>query len=99
MASLVSLEQVEELAAQLPPQEQLKLVARIGERLSAVLLDRKGTKSAGDEATLRAQREKEADELLAMCDAAAEMWEGKFDSVEDIRRIRAERDEQICPSR
>jgi hypothetical protein len=34
-----------------------------------------------------------------MLDAAAEMIEGEFDSAEDIRRIREERDEQICPSR
>jgi hypothetical protein len=40
-------------------------------------------------------KEREADELLALCDEAAEMWDGKFDSAEDIRRMRKERDEQI----
>jgi hypothetical protein len=44
-------------------------------------------------------RQKEADELLAMCDAAAEMWEGEFDAAEDIRQIRRERDEQIWASK
>ena len=40
-------------------------------------------------------RQKEADELLALCDAAAEMWEGEFGAAEDIRQMRRERDEQI----
>ena len=39
--------------------------------------------------------QKEADELLAMCDTAAEMWEGEFNAAEDIRQMRRERDEQI----
>jgi hypothetical protein len=34
----------------------------------------------------RRQRQKEADQLLALCDAAAEMWEG--DAAEEIRQMR-----------
>ena len=51
------------------------------------------------EESLRRQRERDADELLSLCDAAAEMWRGDFDAVEEIRQMRQERDEQIWPSR
>ncbi len=47
------------------------------------------------EDVLQQQREKEADELLALCDAAAEMWEGEFDAAEEVRQMRQERGEQI----
>jgi len=40
-------------------------------------------------------RQQEADRLLALCDATAELWEGEFDAAEDIRQMRRERDEQI----
>ncbi|MDZ7362880.1 MAG: hypothetical protein ONB46_19485 [candidate division KSB1 bacterium] len=36
-------------------------------------------------------RRKEADKLIALCDAAAEMWEGAFDAADDIRQMRRER--------
>lgn len=87
----VTLEQLEQQVAQLPPHEQLKLVARISERLSTippVML------TAVDEESLRREREREANELLALCDAAAEMWGGEFDAAEEIRQIRRKRDEQ-----
>jgi len=42
---------------------------------------------AGEE-TLQRHREREAEELLALCDAAAEMWEGEFDAAEEIRQMR-----------
>jgi hypothetical protein len=41
----------------------------------------------------------EIEELLALCQAAAEMWEHKFDVVAEIRQMRAERDEQIWPTK
>jgi len=44
-------------------------------------------------------RDREADALLVLCDAAAEMWRGEFDAAEEIRQMRQERDEQIWPSR
>ncbi|MBM3238217.1 hypothetical protein FJZ31_18145 [Candidatus Poribacteria bacterium] len=86
MSSQVTLEQLEEQSAQLPLPEQLKLIARISEQLSMIPLDR----FTVVEEVLSQQRKKEADELLALCDAAAEMWEGEFDAVEDIRWIRQE---------
>ena len=97
MASQVTLEQLEQQAAQLPPHEQLKLVALISERLSLAV--QATPMVVGDEESLRQQREREADELLALCDTAAELWEGEFDAAEEIRQMRQERDEQAWPSK
>lgn len=92
MAEQMTLEELEHQATQLSWHEQLKLIAYISEQLSDTPLEL-------TEDNIRKQREKEANEILALCDEAAEMWEGKFDSAEDIRRIRKERDEQICQSK
>jgi len=96
MENRVSLEQVEQLAVQLPPVEQLQLVLHICEQLSAGAL---AGSTVVDEEALRRQRAQEADEILALCDAAAEMWEGEFDAVKEIRKMRRDRDEQIWPSK
>lgn len=96
MSNQVTLEQLEQQVMQLSPQEQLKLVMHISERLSAMPFD---LQMRGDEESLQQQREKEADELLTLCDAAAEMWEGTFDAAEEIRLMRWDRDEQIWPSK
>lgn len=97
MAGPVTLEQVEQQAAQLLPHEQLKLVALISERLSRAV--QATPMVVGDEESLRQQREREADELLALCDTAAELWEGEFDAAEEIRQMRQERDDQVWQSR
>ena len=97
MASPVTLEELEQQTAQLPPHEQLKLVALISGRLSLAAQAMPAT--AGDEESLRQQREREADELLALCDTVAELWEGEFDAAEEIRQMRRERDEQVWPSK
>jgi hypothetical protein len=93
MSNQVILEQLEQQISLLSLQEQLKLMAHIAERLSAMPSDM--LQVGGEEDVLRRQREREADELLALCDAAAEMWEGEFDAAEEIRQMRKERDEQI----
>ena len=93
MCGQITLEQLEQQVLLLPPQEQLRIVAHISQRLSALPL------IVVDEESQQRRREEEADELLALCDAAAEMWNGVFDAVEDIRQIRGSRDEQIWPSR
>lgn len=87
ISSRMTFEQVQQQVAQLPPTEQLKLVARIGEQLSGFMptippLDRE-----------RAQQEREAmaDALLAELDVIADSIEGEFDSAADIRQIREER--------
>ncbi len=91
----INFEQLKQQVTQLPPAEQLKLVTHICEELNAITFSPKAL-VAKDEASLR---QKQADELLAMCDAAAEIWEGEFDSAEDIRQMRRERDEQIWASK
>jgi hypothetical protein len=97
MASPVTLEELAQQTAQLPPHEQLKLVALISGRLS--LAAQAMPVAAGDEESLRQQREREADELLALCDTAAELWKGEFDAAEEIRQMRRERDERVWPSK
>jgi len=87
MSNPVTLEQAEQLATQLPPPEQLKLVAYISEQLSGLL---KTTLSHDAESTRR-KREMMADALLAELDAIAESIEGEFDAADDIRQIREER--------
>jgi hypothetical protein len=95
MASTVTLQQVEELVSQLPPNERLKLAARICEELSTMPCE---APAPVDEEQLRRERIKKAEEILARCDAAAAMTLGEFDSAEEIRQMRAERDEQILPA-
>jgi len=85
MANQATLEQVEQLAAQLPPPEQLKLVARICAQLSATSL------AESNEEKRRRERLAQVDAWLAECDAVAESIEGEFDAAEDIRQIREER--------
>ena len=87
MAAQTTLERLEQQITRLPMRDQLKLIARISERLSTTPLEIEKPGAA------------DADELLALCDAAADMWEGEFDAVQEIRRMRQERDEQIWPSK
>jgi hypothetical protein len=89
MLEFVTLEQVEELAAQLPPAERLKLVAHVCEQLSTVL----PAVSLEQEAETRVRQERLAklEAWLAECEEVAELWEGEFDSAADLRRIRDER--------
>ena len=91
MTNTVTFEQVGQLAVQLPPPEQLKLVAYISEQLSGLLRTNLLSSPTG------AQRAREvmADALLADLDAIAESIEGEFDSAEDIRQIREERASRI----
>ena len=88
MISQVTLEQLKQQVAQLPPGDQLKLVADIGERLSAMPLVVPTAESEQE----RAQQERlvEVDAWIAKCDEVAELWEGEFDSAADLRRIRDE---------
>jgi len=87
MISPVTLEQVEALGVQLPPQEQLKLLARLSERLSQLPL------TAPEPVEERQRREYAArvEAWLAACDEVAEQIQGEFDSAEDLRQIREER--------
>ncbi|MDZ7265462.1 MAG: hypothetical protein ONB16_12810 [candidate division KSB1 bacterium] len=93
MSSQTTLKKLEQQIVLLPIQDQLKLIARISELLSMAQLD--SMMAVEDQRALIKQREKEADELLRICDTAAEQWEGDFNAELDIRQIRQKRDEQI----
>ena len=77
------------MASQLPPRDQLKLVAHIGEQLSAGLSTTRAREGADERA--RHEREVTAEAVLAELDSVAESIEGEFDSAEDLRQIREER--------
>ena len=94
MALNISVEQLNQQAALLSPTEQLKLAADICERLTDYTFI-PTTPTVKDAVVLR---QKKAKELLALCDAAAELWENEFDSAEDIRQMREERDGQVWES-
>lgn len=86
MNTRTPLERLEHEVIRLPIQDQLRLILRVIERLSVIPLERE------------TQHPESADELLALCDAAAEKWNGAFDAAHEIRRIRQQRDEQIWPT-
>ena len=88
MANTLNLEQTEKLVAQLPPREQLKLAARICEQLS--FTSPATTTEMRNDEQLRQERLAELDAWLAECEKVAVLWEGKFDSAADLRRIRDE---------
>lgn len=91
MANIVTLDQVEQLASQLPPSERLKLVAHICEQLSVATTE-------SDAEQVRQQRLCLAEELLAECNDIEDDSQGEFDAVGDIRRAREGRLRQICQS-
>ena len=84
MSDRIALEDVERLAVQLPPTDQLKLVAHVCEQLSS------NATVGGNEEALK-ERLEEVDAWLVECDAVAGSIEGEFDSAEDLRQIREER--------
>ena len=88
MASTVSLEQLEELATQLPLAERLQLVAHICQQLSTALTAEPAAESAEERA--RQERLAKLEAWLAECDKVAELWEGEFDAATDLRRMRDE---------
>ena len=88
MSNRTTLRQVEQQVAELPPEEQLKLVAYIAGQLSTIPLI---APTREMEEKTRRMRLAEVDAWLEECDAVAESIEGEFDSAEDLRRIREER--------
>jgi hypothetical protein len=88
MSNKLTLEQVEQLAEQLPLQEQLKLINRLSGRLTETipLIDKVSKK----------ERSREIAAILRECDQASEAFTRKTDSAETIRRMRDERYHKIC---
>jgi hypothetical protein len=81
LAEQVTLEQIEELAAQLTPSDRLRLAAHICDELS-----RQSTALQRVDQGVSAELEA----YLAECEEVAELWEGEFDSAADVRRLREE---------
>jgi hypothetical protein len=81
MSDKLTLEHVEQLAEQLPLQEQLKLINRLTGRLTEIVPLVTVSKK---------KRLQEASVILRECDQAAEAFTRKTDSAETIRRIRDE---------
>jgi hypothetical protein len=81
------LAQIEARAVQLPPQQQLRLLSHLCERLSELSL-------APPEAEGQRQRREYAarvEAFLRMCDEHAAECVGEVDSAEDLRQVREER--------
>lgn len=91
MSTKETLDQLEQSVMQLPPNDQLKLMARMSDNLTRLEL------TAPPAAPEQVQREREAraDALLQELDTISESIEGEFDSAEDIREIREERGNRL----
>jgi hypothetical protein len=86
MKSTVTYEEVETLAEQLPPREQLKLVEKISDRLS-----KQATQPQTTEEDQRQDHAARVELFLQMSDEKVAECNGKVDSASDIRQIREER--------
>ena len=89
MADKITLEQVEQLAVQLPPEDQLTLLAHISQRLS--LLMEQGL----DDDTRCREYAAQVEEFLKLSDEMAAETTGQVDAAEDIRQIREERTSRL----
>lgn len=85
MAAQMTLDEVEQLAAQLGPQEQIRLIARISGRLSdtGVPHGPRLQSTADHSARMRS--------FVKMAEEMAASASGVVDSARDIRQMRAER--------
>lgn len=92
---MLTLEQLKDEVAELEPQEQLELIGYITEQLKVMSISSVPL-TAEQEQELQRQRQEKVAEMNALFDKVSAMTEGEFDSVEDIHRIRTERDEQIA---
>lgn len=95
MASAVTVEQVEQLARQLPPQDQLKLVAHLSEHLSDEVFA--GSARTTEENASQNDRLLLAEELLQECAGVVDDSQGMSDAAATIRRMRDERMAQLGP--
>jgi hypothetical protein len=94
MSDNVTLEQVEQLAMQLPAMEQLELVARISEQLSRSGVAGEPTRQLKMDFCLIPTTAM-ADKLLQELDSIADSIGGEFDSGLEIRQIREDRSGQL----
>lgn len=89
MSISLTFEELEQQVTQLPPQQQLRLLARISEKLSAFKLNLAPAKE-NEENRMQPEQSTKFEAWLAECDRIAELWEGTFDSAADLRRLRNE---------
>lgn len=89
MSIALTFEELEQHVAQLPPDQQLRLVAHISAKLSDFLFNMTPL-SQNQEQKKKQARPVRIDAWLAECDRVADLWQGPFDSVADLRRIRDE---------
>ena len=82
-----TVEELERLLAQLPPREQLQLLARMLERLSAELPQAAAVREP-QERYGRQPQPLAMEAWLAECDQVAELWQGAFDAAAEVRRLR-----------
>jgi len=88
MSETLNLESVENLVSQLPTLDKLKLAAHIYEQLNSTSQNEENTEFTGV-LTLQ-KRLAKLGVWLAECEQVADLWEGDFDSSEDLQRIRNE---------
>jgi hypothetical protein len=93
MIENADLEQIEKLIGQLSPSQRLRLMARMCEELS-ILPAIEPTHSKAEK--IKQKRLDIAKELLSEVDDIDDDSQGIFDASADIRRIREERQKQIC---
>jgi hypothetical protein len=86
MSNTITLQQVRELAAQLPPHEQLKLAADICEQLSALQCIQTSATAVAEET--RQARLQLAEQLLAECEGIEDDSQGDIDTAELVRQVR-----------
>ena len=94
MNNSIVLEDVEQLAEQLEPAQQLKLVAYITEQMSKKIFG-----NSVDEDKARQARKKKlqlCEELLEEVSDITDDSQGFFDASETINRLRDERISEIC---
>jgi hypothetical protein len=94
MPESVTLEQIETLVVQLPPQDQLRLLAHISERLRSTLPTAPEEKSSHKD-TVQDDRHQLAKMLCDEVDDVLDDAHGEFDAAEDLHRLREERVNQV----
>jgi len=89
-AAKITIEQVEAMALQLPPADQLRLAARICNLLSAAPAMANG--GAVTDPPAKPASANDIQDYIVRCDEVAALWQGPIDAVEDLRRIREDED-------
>jgi len=94
MSMSLTFEQLEQQVTQLPPYQQLELLSRVSEKLSAftrnLVPEKESDEKRSGQGVAAPAGLAQFDVWLAECNRVAELWEGQFDSAADLRRLREE---------